>query len=70
MGWRPAAASCRCELQWATEIIESGAPFEGMGEGGAPGIAPAVCNAIFRLTGKRIRTLPIADQLASGKDTA
>jgi CO/xanthine dehydrogenase Mo-binding subunit len=49
---------------FTTEIIESGAPFEGMGEGGAPGIAPAVCNAIFRLTGKRIRTLPIADQLA------
>ncbi|WP_229422836.1 xanthine dehydrogenase family protein molybdopterin-binding subunit [Pseudoduganella umbonata] len=55
---------------FTTEIIESGAPFEGMGEGGAPGIAPAVCNAIFRLTGKRIRTLPIADQLASRKDTA
>jgi CO/xanthine dehydrogenase Mo-binding subunit len=48
---------------FATDIIESGAPFEGMGEGGAPGIAPAVCNAIFRLTGKRIRTLPIAGQL-------
>jgi isoquinoline 1-oxidoreductase beta subunit len=50
--------------QFTSEIIESGAPFEGMGEGGAPGIAPAVCNAIFRLTGKRIRTLPIAAQLA------
>jgi CO/xanthine dehydrogenase Mo-binding subunit len=49
---------------FSTEILESGGPSEGMGEGGAPGIAPAVCNAIFRLTGKRIRTLPIADQLA------
>lgn len=49
---------------FTTDIIESGVPFEGMGEGGAPGVAPAVCNAIFRLTGKRIRTLPIADQLA------
>jgi CO/xanthine dehydrogenase Mo-binding subunit len=46
-----------------THIIESGAPFEGMGEGGAPGVAPAVCNAIFKLTGKRIKTLPIAEQL-------
>ncbi|QBE66385.1 xanthine dehydrogenase family protein molybdopterin-binding subunit [Pseudoduganella lutea] len=54
---------------FTTEIIESGAPFEGMGEGGAPGIAPAVCNAIFQLTGKRIRTLPIADQLATSKGT-
>ncbi|HEX8605147.1 MAG TPA: molybdopterin cofactor-binding domain-containing protein [Pseudoduganella sp.] len=39
---------------FTTEIIESGVPFEGMGEGGASGIAPAICNAIFRLTGKRI----------------
>jgi CO/xanthine dehydrogenase Mo-binding subunit len=49
---------------FSTDIIESGVPFEGMGEGGAPGVAPAVCNAIFRLTGKRIRTLPIGEQLA------
>jgi CO/xanthine dehydrogenase Mo-binding subunit len=49
---------------FVTDIVESGAPFEGMGEGGAPGIAPAVCNAIFRLTGKRITILPIGDQLA------
>jgi len=49
---------------FTTEIIESGAPLEGLGEGGAPGIAPALCNAIFQLTGKRIRTLPIAEQLA------
>jgi CO/xanthine dehydrogenase Mo-binding subunit len=49
---------------FTTDIIESGAALEGMGEGGAPGIAPAVCNAIFRLTGKRITRLPIGDQLA------
>ena len=47
-----------------TEILESGAPIEGVGEGGSPGVAPAVCNAVFRLTGKRIRRLPIGDQLA------
>ncbi|WP_208247781.1 molybdopterin cofactor-binding domain-containing protein (plasmid) [Rhizobium sp. T1470] len=44
---------------FTTEIIESGAPIEGIGEGGAPGVAPAVCNAIFRMTGKRVRRLPI-----------
>jgi isoquinoline 1-oxidoreductase beta subunit len=40
-------------------IVQSAEKPGGIGEPGVPPIAPAVCNAIFALTGERIRRLPI-----------
>lgn len=45
-----------------TRIVASDAPPTGVGEVGLPVVAPAIANAVFQLTGKRLRHLPMSPQ--------
>jgi isoquinoline 1-oxidoreductase beta subunit len=45
-----------------TRIIATDNPPTGMGEVGVPAVAPAIANAVFKLTGKRVRQLPMSPE--------
>jgi len=47
-------------VQTNVYIVENDAPPAGVGEPGVPPFIPALCNAIYAATGKRIRELPIS----------
>ncbi len=46
-------------LDARVHLVPSAAPPAGVGEPGVPPIAPAICNAVFAATGRRVRALPL-----------
>ena len=43
-----------------THLVDSEGPPRGVGEPGLPPVAPALANALFALTGQRLRDLPLS----------
>jgi isoquinoline 1-oxidoreductase beta subunit len=56
----PVARMREAPLQTNVHLVDSDAPPAGVGEPGVPPFIPALCNAIFAATGKRVRELPLS----------
>ncbi|MDQ2950466.1 MAG: molybdopterin-dependent oxidoreductase, partial [Acidobacteriota bacterium] len=58
----PVARINEAPFETHVHIVPSEEAPAGVGEPGVPPMAPAICNAIFAATGKRIRELPLKRQ--------
>jgi isoquinoline 1-oxidoreductase beta subunit len=56
----PVARINEAPYQTNVYLVDSDAPPAGVGEPGVPPFIPALCNAIYAATGKRIRELPLS----------
>ncbi|MEO8657932.1 MAG: molybdopterin cofactor-binding domain-containing protein [Bryobacteraceae bacterium] len=55
----PVARIDEAPIETHVHIVDSSAIATGAGEPGVPPVPPALCNAIFAVTGKRVRELPV-----------
>ncbi len=55
----PVARMTEAPRETHVHVVASNEPPAGVGEPGVPPIAPAICNAVFAATGKRVRELPL-----------